>query len=92
MGFFPLPGSPAQPLPAPPPFIPQVPTGTYIIDCLNSFTYVWLWNGESFWFFPTRVAYEGASGYRWNGLFWFYDVIDPALIRAVSCPPTPTLY
>lgn len=76
----------------PPPFVPQKPAVSYITDCLYEYTYVWLWNGESFWFYPTRVEYGEVSGYRWNGVFWTFYGFDPRLINAVSCPPIPTLY
>lgn len=80
------------PLPAPPTFVPEQPTTSYIVDCLYQNTYVWLWNGESFWFYPTRVEYGEVSGFRWYGRFWTFYSMDPRLIRAVSCPPIPTLY
>ncbi|QWU18131.1 hypothetical protein SAMN04487895_11422 [Paenibacillus sophorae] len=94
MAFLPLPGTPAQTLPPPPAFIPPKPAafGSYIIDCLHNYTYVWLWNGDSFWYYPTRVEYGEVSGYRWSGAYWFYFGIDPRFINAVSCPPIPTLY
>src|SRR4051794_28787075 len=52
----------------PPAFIPQKPELTYVVDCLYEYTYVWLLNGDNFWFYPTRVEYGEVSGYRWNGL------------------------
>jgi len=76
----------------PPNFVPQKPDVSYIVDCIHQYTYVWLRNGESFWFYPTRVEYGEVSGYRWNGVFWTYYGIDPRFISAVSCPPIPTLY
>ncbi|WP_230192000.1 transporter [Paenibacillus sp. CECT 9249] len=81
-----------MPLSPPPPFVPTPTATSYIIDCLQNYTYVWLWNGESFWFYPTRVEYGEVSGYRWNGAFWAFYGIDPRLIMSVSCPPIPTLY
>jgi hypothetical protein len=59
-----------------------------MIDCVFQNTYVWLTTGEGFWFYPTRVEYEGVNGYRWNGVFWMYYGIDPRFIDAVSCYPT----
>lgn len=76
----------------PPPFVPQKPAVSYIIDCFFQYTYVWLWNGESFWFYPTRVEYGEVSGYQWNGTYWAFYGFDSRLIDAVSCPPVPTLY
>lgn len=94
MGYFPFPGPMRQqPQSAPPTFIPPRPTtSNYIIDCLHQNTYVWLTNGDSFWFFPTRVEYGEVSGYRWNGSFWSFYGIDPRFIVNVACYPTPTLY
>jgi len=91
MAFSPLPESPAQMLAPPPDYIPTNPTG-YIVDCLYNYTYVWLSDGENFWYYPTRVEYGEVSGYRWNGMFWYYYGIDPRFIYGVSCPPIPTLY
>ncbi|MNV81673.1 hypothetical protein D3C71_1753520 [compost metagenome] len=92
MAYLPPSGSPGQTLPPPPSYIPPTQGGSYLIDCLHSYTYVWLWNGDSFWYYPTRVEYGEVSGYRWSGQFWYYYGIDPRFIRAVSCPPVPTLY
>ncbi|MCE5172904.1 transporter [Paenibacillus profundus] len=95
MAFIPLQGpqgSIIPTLPPPPAFVPAKPAVSYIVDCLYQYTYVWLWNGDSFWFYPTRVEYGAVSGYRWNGLFWIYYDIDPRFINAVSCPPIPTPY
>ncbi|WP_123042474.1 transporter [Cohnella candidum] len=91
MAFMPPLGTPAPTLP-PPDYIPVPPYGTYIVDCLQNYTYVWLVNGESFWFYPTRVEYGEVAGYRWNGAFWYFYGIDPRFIDTVSCPPIPTLY
>ncbi|TNJ64915.1 transporter [Paenibacillus hemerocallicola] len=90
MALLPLPG--AQALPTHPPLIPLTPTGSYLVNCLYNYTYVRLWNGESFWYYPTSVEYFEIAGYRWNGVFWLYYVIDPRFISTVSCPPIPTLY
>jgi len=88
-----LPGSPLETLPPPPAVIPPIPIyPTYIVDCTFRYTYVWLWNGDNFWFYPTRVEYGIVAGLRWNGRFWFHFEMDPNNIRAVSCAPTPTLY
>lgn len=82
---------PPRTIPPKPSYIPPQPS-TYLVDCMYEYTYVWLVNGESFWFFPTRVEYDGVSGYRWNGRYWMFYGIDPRLIDAVACYPTPTLY
>lgn len=94
MAYMPQPGSQgtAIPLPPPPLYVPEIPEVSYIVDCVYQYTYVWLWNGDSFWFYPTRVEYGAVSGYRWTGAFWTYYGFDSRLIHAVSCPPIPTLY
>lgn len=81
-----------QPQLPPPAFIPQKPEVSYVVDCLYEYTYIWLLNGDNFWFYPTRVEYGEVSGYRWNGAFWMFYGIDPRIIDAVACPPIPTLY
>ncbi|GAA0136950.1 hypothetical protein YSY43_37910 [Paenibacillus sp. YSY-4.3] len=81
-----------QALAPPPNYIPPKPYVSYIIDCVYQYTYVWLWNGDSFWYYPTRVEYGEVSGYRWTGAFWTFYGFSPDLINAVSCPPIPTLY
>ena len=91
MGYFPRQGT-MSPQSPPPTFIPPKPSVSYIVDCLYQNTYVWLVNGRQFWFYPTRVEFGEVSGYRWNGAFWEFYGIDPRLIDAVACYPTPTLY
>jgi len=81
-----------QTLPPPPSYIPPKSTGSYMIDCLYQPTYVWLLNGENFWFIPIRVESFGTSGYRWMGSFWMFTGIDTSFIDTVTCPPIPTLY
>lgn len=82
----------AAQLSPPPSFVPPKPAVSYIVDCVHQYTYIWLWNGESFWFYPISAEQGQVSGYRWNGFFWTYYGFDPRLINAVSCPPIPTLY
>lgn len=77
MAFYPPQGSiRQQPQSPPPPYVPPKPVPShYIIDCLNQFTYIWLINGEGFWFYPTSVEYGAVSGYRWTGTFWTFYVL-----------------
>ncbi|WP_336775721.1 transporter [Paenibacillus sp. MMO-58] len=79
-------------LQAPPPYVPPKPPVSYVIDCINNYTYVWLRDGQQFWYYPTSVESFGISGFRWNGYTWLYYGIDPRLVEAVSCPPIPTLF
>ncbi|MFC5528200.1 transporter [Cohnella yongneupensis] len=79
--------------PAPPPaYIPPKPSVSYMIDCINKDSYVWLRNGESFWFFPVYLQSFGVAGFRWNGVTWVFYGFDPRLVDAVACPPIPTLF
>ncbi|MBY9078774.1 collagen-like protein [Paenibacillus sp. HN-1] len=95
------PGTPGQPggAPAgvqaptapPPQFIPQMPVTTFAIDpggirfCLYRNTYIWLNNGEQFWFFPVFVGRNSIAGFRWFGFFWSYFGIDLNRISAFTC-------
>ena len=76
----------------PPSTIPKKPKVSYIIDCVQSFTYVWPKYGRPFWFYPTRVEYGEVSGYLWTGRNWTFYGFDPELIDQVACYPVPTLY
>ncbi|WP_223592623.1 transporter [Neobacillus bataviensis] len=82
-----------QPQSPPPPYVPPKPaTSHYLIDCLNQYTYVWLVNGEGFWYYPITVQYGAVTGYRWNGTFWTFYGFDERFIETVACYPVPTLY
>ncbi|SEO82111.1 transporter [Paenibacillus sp. OV219] len=82
-----------QPPTSPPPaYVPPKPQVSYIIDCILEYTYVWLRNGESFWFYPTMVDINGTTGYRWSGSYWYYYGLDSRFIEASTCPPIPTLF
>lgn len=87
-------GAPAgvQPPASPPPqFVPQMQVSTFAIDpggirrCLFRNTYVWLNNGEQFWFFPVFVGRNSIAGFRWFGFFWAYFGIDLNRIRSFTC-------
>jgi len=82
----------AAPTAAPPHFIPQQPVPSlYAVDpgaisrCLYRNTYVWLRNGEHFWFYPTFVGRNSVSGFRWFGRFWAYYGIDLRRISTFTC-------
>jgi hypothetical protein len=83
------PGAPTSP---PPHYIPPKPYNSYIVDCLYQYTYVWLKNGRSFWFYPISLEYHAVTGYRWNGFNWTFYGFDPRHIDEVSCQPIPTPY
>ncbi|MFD1176365.1 transporter [Paenibacillus puldeungensis] len=76
----------------PPQFTPQQPQATtFAVDpgaiagCRLRFTYVWLRNGDSFWFYPTFVGRTSVAGYRWNGFFWMYAGLDLRQITSFTC-------
>lgn len=77
----------------PPQAIPQKPggAGLYRVDpgaisgCLYRYTYVWLTNGHSFWFYPTFVGRSSVSGFRWQHGNWMYYGIDLNRIESFTC-------
>ncbi|MEH6904508.1 proline-rich domain-containing protein [Neobacillus drentensis] len=81
-------GAPTAP---PPTFIPHETVGLYAVDpggirhCLYRYTYVWLNNGRSFWYYPTYVGRTSIAGYRWRGYYWDYYGMDLNRIRSFSC-------
>jgi len=91
-----FPGQPGQqgtqgPTAPPPSFTPHQPATAFAIDpgsirmCLRRNTFVWLNNGESFWFFPTFVGRTSVSGFRWTGRFWIIFGIDLRRISSFTC-------
>ncbi|WP_224768390.1 transporter [Metabacillus idriensis] len=76
----------------PPSQIPQQ-ASLYAVDpgaisgCLFRYTYIWLNNGNSFWFFPTFVGRTSVAGYRWRPrqFRWDYFGIDTRRIASFSC-------
>lgn len=80
------------PTSAPPSFVPQRQSvGVFAVDpgairgCLFRFTYVWLNNGNAFWFYPTFVGRRSTSGFRWNGFRWTYYGTDLERISSFQC-------
>ena len=77
---------------APPPiWVPHEQVGVHAVDpggirhCLYRYTYVWLTNGRSFWYYPTYVGPTSIAGYRWRGHQWDYYGMDLRRIRSFSC-------
>lgn len=77
---------------APPTFTPQQPKfQTFAVDqgaiqgCLFRFTYIWLNNNQSFWFYPTFVGRRSVSGFRWQRNRWVYFGIDLRQIQSFQC-------
>jgi hypothetical protein len=54
-------------------------------NCLNHFTFIWLWNGRSFWFYPIFVGRRTAEGFVWRGNGWVYDSINLNRIFFFRC-------
>jgi hypothetical protein len=81
-------GPPASP---PPSYTPQESPQLFAVDpgairgCLYRFTFVWLNNGNSFWFYPTFVGRNSVAGYRWRRFRWEYFGIDLSRIRSFRC-------
>ncbi|OIK05458.1 transporter [Bacillus sp. MUM 116] len=89
-----LPGSqiPQAPTAPPPSFIPQQVAATpFAVDpgairlCLFRNTFIWLSNGEGFWFYPIFVGPRSVAGFRWNGWSWMIFGIDTRRIISFSC-------
>lgn len=82
-----------QPPSSPPPqFTPPQPEATtFAVDpgaisgCLFRNTFVWLRNGNSFWFFPTFVGLTSVAGFRWTGRMWVYTGVDLKSIVSFTC-------
>lgn len=53
--------------------------------CLNRFTYIWLVNGNSFWFFPVFQSGQQVIGFRWRRGSWVYDRISTRRILFHQC-------
>ncbi|HEX6594701.1 MAG TPA: hypothetical protein VF095_08935 [Bacillota bacterium] len=56
-----------------------------IRSCLFRFTFIWLDNGRSFWFFPTFVGRNSIAGFRWSRFRWVYFGIDLDRIDSFQC-------
>ncbi|MDM5300813.1 hypothetical protein QUF44_04185 [Bacillus subtilis] len=90
-------GAPQGPPPSQKPAKPKKPqsaqAGTYLVEpvaiqpCLFRFTYVWLTNGSSFWFYPIILGRRSVGGFYWDSYRrrWIYFALDTNLIDVVSC-------
>ncbi|NLO08974.1 MAG: transporter [Clostridiales bacterium] len=43
--------------------------------CMNRFTYIWLINGNNFWFYPVFIGRNAIEGFRWRRNRWEYERI-----------------
>ena len=77
------------PMSPPPQFIPE--PSPYRVDpgsikqCKKKYTYIWLNNGDSFWFYPTYISRNSISGYRWIGFWWVHYGTDLRNITSFVC-------
>jgi hypothetical protein len=56
-----------------------------ISGCINRFTFLWLINGNSFWFYPVFVGDRQITGFRWSRGNWVYDRINIRRILYFQC-------
>mgnify|MGYP001159189861 CR=1 FL=1 len=54
-------------------------------NCLNRFTYIWMVNGDNFWFYPIDVRRNIIEGFRWRRNRWEYDRININRVLFHSC-------
>ncbi len=78
-------GPPPRQIPERADFGPRAVDPGGIMNCLYNYTYVWLVNGSSFWFFPTFVGEKSIAGYRWGFFGWSYLGFDLKLIDFFTC-------
>ncbi len=77
------------PMAPPPSFTPEL--APYRVDpgsirgCRRKYTYIWLNNGNSFWFYPVYIGRRSISGYRWIGFWWVYFGTDLNNIQSFIC-------
>jgi len=79
-----------MPLGPPPSFAPSFPSfgigSSGIQSCLFRNTYIWMFNGRSFWFFLTAVGREFIAGFRWSSRSgWRFQTIARRDIRSYDC-------
>lgn len=53
--------------------------------CLNQFTFIWLFNGNSFWFYPINIRGAFVEGFRWRRNRWEFDRINMNRILLFRC-------
>ncbi len=82
-------GPPSSP---PPAFVPQEQATAFAVDpggirrCMFRFTYIWLIDGRSFWFYPVFLGRNSVAGWRWSRRRgWVYFGIDLRQIRSFQC-------
>ncbi len=88
----PPPGPPGPPPAAPfgrgtdrerfPPFIPDV---NRLRRCLFRYTYIWLNNGNDFWFYPVALSGGFLAGFRWRNSRWRFETLNIRRIAFFQC-------
>lgn len=84
-------GPPSSPPPSYTPQLQQSSPSLYAVDpgsirgCLYRYTYIWLRNGRSFWFYPTYVGRTSVAGWRWRNWRWVYYGTDLDRVRSFQC-------
>lgn len=53
--------------------------------CLNQFTYIWLFNGNNFWFYPINIRGPFIEGFRWRRNRWEFDRFNMNRILFFRC-------
>jgi hypothetical protein len=53
--------------------------------CVNHFTFIWFWNGRSFWFYPIFVGRNVTEGFIWRQRGWEYERINLNRIFFFRC-------
>lgn len=83
------------PTTAPPSFTPQL-TQTQeatikavdpgaIKPCINTFSYIWLKNGQSFWAYIIYVGRTSVTGWKYQNRRWVYFGVDLKDIKSFTC-------
>ncbi|WNF22897.1 collagen-like protein [Mesobacillus jeotgali] len=82
-------GPPTTP---PPAYVPQEQMTAFAVDpggirrCMYRFTYIWLIDGRSFWFYPIFLGRNSIAGWRWSRRRgWVYYGTDLRQIRSFQC-------
>ena len=53
--------------------------------CMNQFTFIWLFNGNNFWFVPINIRGPFVEGFRWRRNRWEFDRINMNRILFFRC-------
>ncbi|WP_409272610.1 hypothetical protein V1499_22065 [Neobacillus sp. SCS-31] len=53
--------------------------------CSHRFTYIWLNNGSSFWFYPVFIGRTSIAGWRYRRNRWVFYGTDLRRIRSFRC-------